>query len=76
MGRRPGADALVSGEVDDQNTSIEPFQAACGTSSRVNVRGTLEVGERKFLSVELKRLAGKAGLAFQVYLLKGKIRAS
>ena len=25
---------------------------------------------------ELKRLAGKAGLAFQVYLLKGKIRAS
>ncbi len=25
---------------------------------------------------ELKRLAGKAGLAFQIYLLKGKIRAS
>lgn len=35
-----------------------------------------EVGVGGLPLAELKRLVGKAGLAFQVYLLKGKIRAS
>jgi hypothetical protein len=50
MRRRPGADAAVSGATGPRNVPIEPLQAAQRAKPRTDGRGSIEVGERKFLS--------------------------
>ena len=51
MRRRLGADAPVSGATGPRDVPIEPLQAAQRANPRTDVRGSIEVGERRFLSI-------------------------